>query len=97
MEREASHQAREKIKLTDVVNHLKSEVKELKILAKELRIDIVDKESHLDHLQKKNVELSSSLSKAKDEAIKEFKVYDAFAKLLDENYVAGFKDFRQGA
>lgn len=37
------------------------------------------------------------MSKAKDEAIKEFKVYDAFAKLLDENYVAGFKDFRQDA
>ena len=74
LEREASHQARGKIKLTNEVNHLKSEVKELKILAEELRIDIIDKESRLDHLQKKNVELSSSLSKAKDEAIKEFKV-----------------------
>lgn len=97
MEREASHQAGEKIKLIDEVNHLKSKVKELKILVEELRIDIVDKESHLNHLQKKNVELSSSLSKAKDEAIKKFKVYDAFTKILDENYTVGFKDFCQDA
>ncbi|KAL0007757.1 hypothetical protein SO802_009259 [Lithocarpus litseifolius] len=64
-----------------------------KNLAEELRTDIVKKESHLDHLQKKSDKLSSSLSKSKDKAIKEFKISDAYTKLLDENYATGFEDF----
>ena len=97
MDRESSKRARERLKLEDKVKHLESEVKDLKSLAKELGTDIVEKESHLDHLQKKSDELSSSLSKAKDKAIKEFKTSDAYTKLLDEIYAAGFEDFSQDA
>ena len=97
MERELSRRAGEMLKLEDKVKHLESEVKELKNLAEEPKTDIVNKESRLDHLQKKSDALSSSLGKAKDKAIKEFKAFDAYTKLLNENYVAGFEDFRQDA
>ena len=50
MEKELSKKAGEKLKLEDKVKHLKSRAKELKILAEELRTDIVEKETHLDHL-----------------------------------------------
>ena len=33
------------------------------------------------------------MSKAKDEAIREFKTSNEFTELLDKNYAAGFKDF----
>ena len=97
MDRESSKRARERLKLEDKVKHLESEVKALKNLAEEHRTDIVKKESRLDHLQKKSDKLTSSLSKSKDEAIKGFKTSDTYTKLLDENYVAGFEDFRQDA
>lgn len=97
MERELSKRAGERLNLEDKVKHLQFEVKELKNLAEELRTDMIDKESHLGDLQKKGDELSSSMKKAKDEAIKEFKAYDAYTKLLDENYTAGFEDFHQDA
>ena len=58
---------------------------------------MVDKESCLGDLQKKSDELSSSMKKAKDEAIKEFKASDLYTKLLDENYAIGFEDFHQDA
>ena len=37
------------------------------------------------------------MSKAKDEAIKEFKSSGAYTILLDETYAAGFEDFRLDA
>ena len=76
---------------------MKDEVKDLKNLLKELKVDIVKKETYLDHLQKKNDELNSSWSKAKDEAIKEFKMSNEFTDLLDKNYAAGFEDFHLDA
>ena len=66
-------------------------------LIAELRADIVEKDTHLDHLQKKNDELSTSLSKAKEDAIAEFKASKAFTDLLDRNYAAGFEDFKMDA
>ena len=33
------------------------------------------------------------MSKAKDEAIREFKTSNEFIELLDKNYTAGFEDF----
>ena len=66
-------------------------------LIAELRADIVEKDTRLDHIQKKNDELSTSLSKAKEDAIAKFKVSKAFTDLLDSNYAAGFEDFRMDA
>lgn len=72
---------------------LEDKVKELKNLAEELRTDIVEVDTRLDHLQKQDDELRSSLSKSRDEVIKEFKMSKEFTNLLDENYVVGFEDF----
>ena len=87
MEKESSCRTGERMKLED-------EVKELKNLTKELRIDIVEKYIHLDHLQKQNDKLRSFLSKTRDEVIKEFKMSKEFTDLLDENYATGLNDFR---
>ena len=47
---------------------------ELQKLIEELKIDAVEKGTRLDHLQKRNNELSVLLSKAKEDAVVEFKV-----------------------
>ena len=94
MDKEESQKAEERIKLEDKVKRLSFKVRELKNLIEELRTNIVDKESRLDHFQKKSDELTSSQSKAKAEVVNEFKVSSEFSKLLDENYTVGFEDFR---
>ena len=43
-------------------------------LIEELRADIVEEDTRLDHMQKKNDKLGTLLSKAKDDAIAGFKV-----------------------
>lgn len=93
MRGESRQWSKENIKLTNVSEKLSFKVKELKNLAKELRIDIVRKETRLDHLQKMN----DQLSRTKEAVIKEFKASNAFSKLLDENYEVGFEDFCQDA
>ena len=70
---------------------------EHKNLIKELRADIVEKDTRLDHIQKKNDELSTLLSKAKEDAVAEFKASKEFTDLLDRNYAVGFEDFRLDA
>ena len=47
--------------------------KELQNQIEELKIDVVEKETRLDHLQKKNDELNDLLKKAKEDAVAEFK------------------------
>ena len=76
---------------------IEAEVEQLKNLAEELRTDIVEKDTRLDHLQKQNEELRLTLSQAKDEVIKEFKSSKAFTDLLDTNYATSFKDFHMDA
>lgn len=86
MEKELSHNTRERMKLED-------EVKELKNLVKELRTNIVETDTSLDHFQKQNDELRPTLSRSRDKVIRKFKTSKEFTDLLDENYVAGFEDF----
>ena len=57
----------------EVVAKAKGEAKQLQNLIEELRVDIVEKDTSLDYLQKRNDELSTLLNKAKEEAIVEFK------------------------
>ena len=66
-------------------------------MIEELKTDAMEKGTHLDHLQKKNNELSVLLSKAKKDAVTEFKVSKQYTDLLDANYAAGFEDFRADA
>ena len=71
MEKESNHIAREKVKLED-------EVKKLKNLVEELKADAIEKDTNLDHLRKSSVELCSSLGKAREEAIREFRASNVF-------------------
>ena len=75
----------------------KDEAKELQNLVEELRADIIEKDSRLDYLQKRNDELSTLLNKAKEDAVVEFRASKQFTDFLDTNYTAGFEDFRMDA
>ena len=60
-------------KWAEVVATAKEKETELQNLIEELKTDVVEKDTRLDHLQKKNNEMSTLLSKAKEDAVTEFK------------------------
>ena len=78
----------------EVAAKAKDEAKKLQNLVEELRADIVEKDTHLDYLQKRNDELNTFLNKAKEDMVVEFRTSKQFTDLLDNNYGAGFEDFR---
>ena len=88
---------KESKKWVEVAAKAKEKATKLQNLIKELKIDVVEKDTRLDHLQKKNNKLSTLLSKAKEDAVTEFKASKQYTDLLDTNYAAGFKDFRMDA
>ena len=59
--------------------------KEMQNLVEELKADIVEKDTRLDHLQKKNDKLSTLLKKAKEDVVVEFRASKQFTDLLDVN------------
>ena len=75
----------------------KEEVTEHKKLIEELRTDALEKDTRIDHLQKMNDELSTRLSKAKEDVVAEFKSSKVYTDTLDRNYAADFEDFRMDA
>ena len=75
----------------------KDDAKELQNHVEELKTDTIEKDTRLDHLQKRNDELSTFLEKAKGDAVAEFKASKPFTDLLDTNYAVGFEDFRMEA
>ena len=77
----------------EVATKAKDEANELQNLIEELKVDIVEKDTSLDYLQKRNDELSTFLNKAKEDAVVEFKASKQFINLLDTKYVAGFEYF----
>ena len=81
-------------KRAEVAAIAKEKGNELLNLIEELKTDVVEKDTRLDHLQKKNDELSTLLSSAKADAVTEFKSSKEYTNLLDTNYAAGFEDFR---
>ena len=56
----------------EVAAKAREEAKELRNLNEELKTDILEKDTRLDHLQKRNNELSALLEKAKGDAVAEF-------------------------
>ena len=84
-------------KWAEVAATAKEKGKELLNLIEELKTDVVEKDTRLGHLQKKNDELSTLLSNAKVDVVIEFKSSNKYTKLLDANYAAGFEDFRMEA
>ena len=81
-------------KCAKVAATAKEKGKELLNLVEELKADAVEKDTRLDHLQRKNDKLSTLLSNAKVDAVAEFKSSNEYTKLLDANYAAGFEDFK---
>ena len=75
----------------------KDNAKELQNLVEELKTNAREKDTRLDHLQKRNDELSALLKKAKGDAVVEFKASKQYTNLLDTNYAVGFEDFRMEA
>ena len=81
----------------EVATKAKDEAKELQNLVEELKADAIKKDTHFDHLQKRNDELSTLLNKAKEDAVVEFRASKQFTDLLDANYAAGFENFKMDA
>ena len=80
-----------------MVAKAKDEAKELQNLVEELKADTIEKDTRLDHLQKRNDELSALLSKEKKDVVVEFKAFKQLTDLLDTNYAASFENFRMDA
>ena len=78
----------------EIATKAMDKVKKLKNLVEELKANAIKNDTHLDHLQKRSEVLWIFLEKAKGEAIKEFRASSEFTDLLDNNYIAGFEDFR---
>lgn len=76
MERESSLRAEVKAKL-------EYEVKEPRSLVEELKADAIEKDTRLDHLQKRSDELCT-LRGAREVAIREFKASSEFTNLLNK-------------
>ena len=81
----------------EVATKAREEAKELRNLNEELKTDVLEKDTRLDHLQKKNNKLNALLEKAKEDAVAEFQASKQFTDLLDKNYATGFEDFRLDA
>ena len=81
----------------EIAAKAKEEAKELQNQIEELKADAIEKDTCLDHFQKRNDELSALLKKAKEDAVVEFKVSKQYTDLLDTNYAARFEDFRMDA
>ena len=81
----------------EVATKAREEARELRNLNEELKTDVLEKDTRLDHLQKRNNELSALLEKAKEDVVAEFQTSKQFTDLLDKNYAAGFEDFKMDA
>ena len=84
-------------KWTRVTAQAKEKTTGLQKLIEELKTDAAEKGTRLDHLQKKNDELSVLLSKANEDAVTEFKASKQYTNLLDANYATDFEDFKANA
>ena len=84
-------------KLAKVAAKAKEEVTEQQNVIGELRTNIMEKILVLISYKKKNDELSTLLSQAKEDVVAEFKASKEYTDCLDEHYVAGFEDFRMDA
>ena len=78
-------------KWAEVAAMAKYNAKELQNYVEELKTDAIEKDTRLDHLQKRNDELSTLLEKAKGDAVAEFKASKPFTDLLDTNYTMTLK------
>ena len=59
----------------EVAAKAREEAKELRDLNEELKMDVLEKDTRLDDLQKRNNELNALLEKAKEDAVAEFQTF----------------------
>nr|XP_023919360.1 uncharacterized protein LOC112030919 [Quercus suber] len=83
----------ELIRLIEDFNCLQRIETKLKNEVEELKADVVEKDTRIAHLEGKVSGFSSSLEKAREEAILAFKKFDKYKNRLDNHYVAGYEDF----
>ena len=67
----------------EVAAKAREEAKELRDLNEELKTNVIEKDTRLDDLQKRNNELNTLLEKAKEDAVAEFQSSKQFTDLLD--------------
>ena len=78
-------------KWAEVVAKAKEGTKTLENHIEELKADIIEKDTRLDHLQQRNDKLSTLLEKVKGGAVAEFQASKQFTDMLDRNYATGLK------
>ena len=88
---------REVIRLTKDLSHLQGIETKLKNEVEELKADTIEKETRIAHLEGKVSKFTSSLEKAREEAVVAFKKSDEYKNRLDSHYAAGYEDFRTDA
>ena len=81
------------IRLTEELTRLQAIEKELRNQVEELKVDSIEKETRINHLEVKFQGFTSSLKNAKKEDIATFMKSDDFTNRLDQRYVAGYEDF----
>ncbi|XP_065628752.1 uncharacterized protein LOC136061323 [Quercus suber] len=87
----------EVIRLTEEINRLLGVETRLKDEVEELKVDAIEKDSRIAYLEGQASEFSSSLEKAREEAISAFKKSSEYKNRLDSHYAAGYEDFRADA
>ena len=85
------------IRLTNDFNRLQGSETKLKNEVEELKTDAIEKETCIAHLEEQVFGFSSSLEKAREEAISTFKKSDEYKNHLDSHYAAGYEDFHADA
>ena len=84
----------ELIRLTKDLSRLQGIETKLKNEVEELKADAIEKEKHIAHLEVQVSGFTSSLEKAREEAVAAFKKFDEYKNFLDSHYAAGYEDFR---
>ena len=79
--------------MTEDFSRLLGSETKLKNEVEELKVDILEKDTRIVHLEGQVSEFVSSLEKAREEAIAAFKKSDEYKNRLDSHYAAGYEDF----
>ena len=85
------------IRLTEDLNRLQGIETKLKDEVEELRADAIEKEARIAYLEGQVSEFTSSLEKAREEAVATFKKFEVYKNRLDSHYAASYKNFHADA
>ena len=87
----------EVLRLTEYFNRLQGSETKLKNEVEELKADNIEKDTRIVYLEGQVSGFFPSLEKAREEAIASFKKSNKYKSRLDNNYAAGYEDFRADA